>query len=84
MTHAERFAGKNPVGVLCLTTFHGLAIMDVDPYGEWVIVAWYSGENYSGFYRHKLSYDDKKDALYFYKGRRKWYLNDFVSTLWRG
>lgn len=84
MTYAERFAGKNPVGVLCLTTFHGLAIMDVDPYGEWVIVAWYSGENYSGFYRHKLSYDDKKDALYFYKGRRKWYLNDFTSTFWRG
>lgn len=84
MTYAERFAGKKPAGVLCLTAFHGLAIMDIDPYGEWVIAAWYNGEIYSGFYRHKLTYDDKKDALYFYKGRKKWYLNDFMSTFWRG
>lgn len=84
MTYAERFAGKNPVGVLCLTAFHGLAIMDVDPCGEWIIVAWYDGDQYSGFYRHKLTHDPKMEAPYFYKGRKKWYLNDFVSTLWRG
>lgn len=83
MTYAERFTDKSPVGVLCLTQSGGLAIMEIDPCGEWAIVAWHNGENYSGFYRHKLTYDPKMEDLYFYKGGRKWHLSQFVS-IWRG
>lgn len=71
MTYAERFAEENPVGVLPLTQSGGLAIMEIDPCGEWAIVAWHNGENYSGFYRHKLSYDDKKRRFLFLQGAQE-------------
>lgn len=67
-----------------LTAFHGIALffpdeIDNDPINDYIIAAWYDGENYSGFHKHKINYT-VNGCAYIRKSGRKIYLHDCMRT----
>ena len=77
----KEYANRQPLAVLPLSNFGGLAVLDILPnYGETLyIVAWDFGTGYQQIRRHKEQYSTA-GRPFFTKGNRRYYLDQFMKT----
>ena len=76
----KEYANRQPLAVLPLSNFGGLAILDTLPnYGETVhVVAWDFGTRCQQIRRHKEQYSSD-GRPFITKGNRRFYLNLFMK-----
>lgn len=76
MTLASKYSNTRPIGVLCLSNWGGLEILDMEP--DTVVAAFNFGTR-TNVRHHKIHHAPKKGP-YLIKGGRRYYFQDIMRV----